>query len=80
MVILWEIRQVDFVMAHAQAPIEYDMYLKIPDGVDTDQGSNKSHVLKFLKNIYGQNLAGRVCNDYLTGKLLKLGLRRSLID
>ena len=56
------------------------MYLKIPDGCETDQGSNKTHVLKLLKNVYGQKQAGRVWNDYLTGKLLGLGFTRSLID
>ena len=43
-----------FFMVYPQAPIECDMYLKIPDGVETDQGSNKSHILKILKNIYVQ--------------------------
>ena len=56
------------------------MYLKIPDGCETDQGSNKTHVLKLLKNVYSQNQAGRVWNDYLMGKLLVLGFKRSLID
>ena len=80
MVLSWQLRQVDFIMAYPQAPIECDMYLKIPDGCETDQGSNKTHVLKLLKNVYGQKQAGRVWNDYLTGKLLGLGFTRSLID
>ena len=36
--------------------------------------------MKLLKNVYGQKQAGRVWNDYLTGKLLGLGFKRSLID
>ena len=80
MVLSWQLRQVDFIMAYPQAPIECDMYLKIPDGCETDEGSNKTHVLKLLKNVYGQKQAGRVWNDYLTGKLLGLGFKRSLID
>jgi hypothetical protein len=80
MVLSWQLRQVDFVMANPQVPIECDMYLEIPDGCETDQGSNKTHVLKLPKNVYGQKQAGRVWNDYLTGKLLGLGYKRSLID
>ena len=80
MVLSWQLRQVDFIMAYPQAPIECDMYLKIPDGCETDEGFNKTHVLKLLKNVYGQKQAGRVWNDYLTGKLLGLGFKRSLID
>ena len=79
-VLFWELRLFDFVLAYTQAPIKCDVYLKIPDSVEMDQGSNKPHILKLLKNIYGQKKAGRVWNDYLTGKLLKLGFRRSLVD
>ena len=56
------------------------MYLNIPNDIETDQGSNKSHVLKLLNNVYLQKQSGRVWNDYLTGKLLKLGFRYSIID
>ena len=80
MVLLWDIRQIYFVIAYPQSPIECDMYLKIPEGVETDQGFNKPQIFKLLKNIYGQNQAERVWNDYLRGKLIKLGFRRSLID
>ena len=36
--------------------------------------------MKILKNIYGKKQAGKVWNDYLTDKLLKLGFRHSIID
>ena len=54
--------------------------MKIPDGCETDQGPNKTHVLKLLKNVYDQKQAGRVCNDYLKGGLFGLGFKGSLID
>ena len=28
----WALRQVDFVMAYPQAPIEMDMYMELPQG------------------------------------------------
>jgi len=56
----WALRQVDFVMAYPQAPIETDFYMELPQGIQTKTGNSKDHVLKLLKNIYGQKQAGRV--------------------
>jgi hypothetical protein len=46
-------RQIDFIMAYQQAPIEMVMYMEIPMGIQTKHGSSKDHVLKLLRNIYG---------------------------
>jgi hypothetical protein len=56
----WSLRQVDFVMAYPQAPIEMDIYMELPQGIQTATGNSKDHVLQFLKNIYGQKQAGHV--------------------
>ncbi len=56
----WALCQVDFVMAYQQAPIEGDIYMELPQGIKTATGNSKDHVLKLLKNIYGQKQAGRV--------------------
>ena len=76
----WSLRQVDFVMAYPQAPIETDIYMELPQGVQTATGNSKDHVLKLLKNIYGQKQAGRVWNSFLVDKLTSLGYTSSLID
>ena len=47
-----------------QAPIEKEMYMKIPAGVDIIEGEKTDFVLKMLRNIYGQKQAGRVWNKY----------------
>ena len=60
--------------------MECNMYLKIPDGVDMDQGYNKSHVFKIPKNLYRQKQVDIVWNNYLMINLMKIGFRRSLID
>jgi len=73
-------RQIDFIMAFPQAPIEMDMYMELPKGIETKHGNSKDHVLKLLQNIYGQKQAGRVWNHYLTSKLLEIGFSQSLID
>ena len=74
------LRQVDFVMAYPQAPIEMDMYMELPQGIQTEHGNSKDHVLKVLRNIYGQKQAGRVWNQFLTSKLLGVGFTQSLVD
>ncbi len=52
--------QVDFVLAYTQAPIEMDMDMKVPDGIEPKGGSKAMYVLKLLSNLYGQKQAGWV--------------------
>jgi hypothetical protein len=70
----WSLFQVDFVMAYPQAPVENDIYMELPQGIHTATGNSKDHVLKLLKNIYGQKQAGQVWNSYLVDKLTSLVL------
>ncbi len=76
----WCLHQVDFVLAYTQAPIEMDMYMELPDGIEPKGGSKATYVLKLLSNLYGQKQAGRVWNQYLVDKPLDAGLSKSLID
>jgi hypothetical protein len=76
----WALCQVDFIMAYPQAPIEEDIYMELPQGIKTATGNSKDHVLKLLKNIYGQKQAGRVWNSHLIEKLTSIGFHPSLID
>ena len=76
----WSIKQVDFVMAYSQAPIENDLYMDLPVGIHTKHGSAKDFVLKLTANLYGQKQAGRVWNQYLVEKLTSLGFQQSLVD
>ena len=79
-IFFWALRQVDFVMAYPHAPIEYDIYMELPQGIETVKGNSKDYVLKLLKNIYGQKQAGRVWNSFLVEKLTSIGFQPSLID
>ena len=74
------LRQIDFVQAYPQAPIETDIFMELPQGIETVQGSSKSHVLQLLSNLYGQKQAGRVWNSYLVDKLEEIGFKPSLVD
>ena len=61
-------KQIDFVQAFAQAPIEKSLYMKIPAGMEITDGSDpRDYVLMIHRNIYGQKQAGRVWNQYLVG-------------
>jgi hypothetical protein len=78
----WHTKQIDFVQAFAQAPIEKTLYMKIPKGIDLECDSDpKDYVLKLHRNIYGQKQAGRVWNQFLVSKLVnELGFKQSKVD
>ena len=69
----WHTHQVGFVMAYPQSPIEFDLYMELPHGVETREGRNKTHILKLLKKLYRQKQADRFCNQYPISELTKLG-------
>ena len=76
----WQTRQLDFVQAYPQAPIETDLYMEIPKGFLVN-GDRTTYVLKLVKNIYGQKQAGRVWNKFLLeGLTKKLGFTQSKYD
>ncbi len=69
----WFLCQVDFVMAYPQAPIKTNIYMELPQGIQVTTVDSNDHVLKFLKNIYGQKQAGQVWNSFLVDKLTSIG-------
>jgi Reverse transcriptase (RNA-dependent DNA polymerase) len=75
----WTTRQLDFVLAFPQVPVETDLYMEIPPGFSID-GSHKHKVLKLVNNLYGQKQAGRVWNLFLTAGLVKLGFTQCQAD
>jgi hypothetical protein len=76
----WALWQVDFIMVYPRAPIETDIYMELPQGIKTAAGNSKDHILKLLKNMYGQKQAGRVWNSFLVDILTSLGYTILLID
>jgi hypothetical protein len=85
-------RQVDFVQAFTQAPIDCPVFMEIPAGYTVQdnklvfaganhKASDKSYILKLLKNMYGLKQAGHNCwYNTLTDKLLKAGFHQSSVD
>jgi hypothetical protein len=76
----WHTRQTDFVQAYPQAPVETDLYMKIPAGYNQPGISKSTHCLKILMNLYGQKQGGCVWNIFLDQKLKKIGFQVSKLD
>jgi Reverse transcriptase (RNA-dependent DNA polymerase) len=75
----WCIKQLDFVQAYPQAPVEAELYIELPKGFVVD-GDRSKYALKVLRNVYGQKQAGRVWNQFLVKGLLELGFHQSEHD
>jgi hypothetical protein len=79
-IFLWALQQVDIVIAYPQASNEMDIYMELPQGIQTKHRNSKDHALKLEKNIDSQKQAGRVWKSFLVNKLTSIGLTVSLID
>ena len=77
----WHTRQIDYVLAFPQAPVEREIYMKIPRGFSVTDGQQDDYVLKLHRNVYGQKQAGRVWFKYLSEILInKVGFKQSETD
>ena len=76
----WQSRQLDFVMAYPQATAEMPLYLRLPQGYKRKGMTRKSHVLKLKRNVYGQKQAGRVWNQYIDQGMKSIGFTPSKFD
>jgi len=76
----WPTKQLDYVLAFPQAPIERDLYISIPKGYQIENEKNKDYALKLNKNLYGQKQAGKIWNDFLVQKLAAVGFTQSKHD
>jgi Reverse transcriptase (RNA-dependent DNA polymerase) len=76
----WARIQIDFILAYPQAPVECELYMKIPKEFKIQNGDRSTHVLKLLRNLYGQKQAGRVWNQHLHNRLIELGWVQSIAD
>jgi len=84
-------RQIYFVQAFTQAPIDCPMYMEIPaeycirngklvyHGADS-KNVDKTYVLQLLKNMYGLKQAGYNWYSKITDELIKIGFKQSNVD
>ena len=75
----WQSRQLDFVMAYPQAPAEMPLYMRLPQGYKRN-GTRKTHARKLLRNVYGQKQAGRVWNKFMDQGMREIGFTPSQFD
>jgi hypothetical protein len=66
-------------MAYPQTPIKMDIYMELPQGIQTMHGNSKYHNFQLEKNIYGQKQTGHMWNSFLVDKLTPIGFTTSLI-
>ena len=77
----WFTKQIDYVQAFPQAPIQVIQYMKIPKGIDIDGVVNPEEwVLEVHKNVYGGKAAGRQWYLHLKDKLESIGFTISRFD
>ena len=72
----WHTKSIDWILAYPHADVECDLYMKMPPGFEDDG----KHVLKIVKNIYGQKQAGRVFNQFVDEALQDLKFKPSEHD
>ena len=51
----WASHQLNSVMAYPQAPAEKPLYMRLPQGYHCKGITKGTHVLKLVRNIYGQS-------------------------
>ena len=77
----WKTRQLDFIMAFPQAPIQTPLYMNIPKWYKTPKDkNNRPMVLKLVHNIYGQKQGLKVWGDFLHQGLTKALFTQSQVD
>ena len=74
-------RQLDFIMAFPQAPIQTPLYMNIPKGYKTPMDDNNCPmVLKLIQNIYGQKQGPKVWGDFHRQLLTKASFEQSKVN
>jgi len=72
----WEVDQMDAVTAFLNAPMDEELYVKVPEGFTQQPGT----VLRLRKAIYGLKQAPRCWNQLLHNWLVQRGLQQSQHD
>lgn len=75
----WEMRTIDFVMAYPQAPIKTDIFMRLPKGTSIPKLKGH-HLLKLKKNVYGLKDAGLTWHEHIKEGLITRGFKQSQVD
>ena len=77
----WSSRQIDYVLAFSQAPIDTTVYCHLPAGFHIEGGNkDDDYVIVLEKNLYGTKQAAANWFEMLRDNLMKEGFKQSCID
>jgi hypothetical protein len=70
-----ELHQLDIVGAYLEGPIDEELYMRVPDGVNAP-----GKVCRLRRGLYGLKQAGRNWNRTITASLAEIGFRTTTAD
>ena len=73
-------RQIYLLLVYPQAPLEYNLFMKLPTILRIKGVNQKTRYLQLLKNSYRKKQAGRVRKQYLVQGVLNICFKQSDID
>ncbi len=84
-------RQIDFVQAYTQAPLDCPIYMEVPAGYDVVEGkltfvgenhksTEKQYAIRLLRNMYGLKQVGHNWYKHLQDELKTMGFKQSKVD
>ncbi len=77
----WHTKQIDYVLAFPQAPVEKEIYMQVPKGFQIGKEDTSKYTLWLKRNVCGQKQAGRLWNKFLEENLIReVGLKQSEVD
>ena len=76
----WYSRQIDYVLAFSQAPIDCDVFCHLPSGFHIEGNNRDEYVIQLVKNLYGTKQAAANWFEMLKAGLVKEGFHQSKID
>ena len=77
----WSSRQIDYVLAFSQAPIDTTVYCHLPAGFHVEGGDkNEEYVIVLEKNLYGTKQAAANWFEMLRENLCKQCFKQSSIN
>ena len=76
----YNLTQIDIRQAYLYAPVDRELYMRVPPGLPRQDAQGRPLVLKLLRSIYGLKQAAKLFNDLLVGFLVKWGFEQSTID
>ncbi|KAL0796991.1 hypothetical protein Bca101_068368 [Brassica carinata] len=77
-----DMRLMDVVTAYLYGPLDNEIYMKIPKGIElkNKESSREQHCIKLNKSLYGLKQSGRMWYNRLSEYLIKKGYRNDLIS